>query len=182
MERGGNAKMITIIDVCKDRLHYLEFVKPIVDIVRNLGMEFEIIELEDLNGKVKGNKMIICGTSLIDFDYLNYWQKLLFLKDFDKPVLGICAGMQLLCKIYEGKLKESKFIGMNKKKLNKEFLGIKGEKEVYELHGKVCEFGNDWEKIDKDGECVYHRAREKYGVLFHPEVRNKEMIKRFVEL
>ena len=30
-------------------------------------------------------------------------------------------------------------------------------------------------------EAVKHKKKELYGVLFHPEVRQKEMIKKFVD-
>ena len=34
----------------------------------------------------------------------------------------------------------------------------------------------------EEAEIIKHKEKETYGVIFHPEVRNKEIIKKFLEL
>ncbi|MBI2004350.1 hypothetical protein HYS72_02700 [Candidatus Pacearchaeota archaeon] len=67
--------MILIINICKEKLHYFEFVKPIEDILRKENIEYQTIYYKKLTDKEllnkKLEKIIICGTSLKDNEYLN---------------------------------------------------------------------------------------------------------------
>ena len=61
-------KHILIVNICKEKLHYLEFVKPIEDILSSSGSKFFVkhyleIKKSDLE---KADNIIICGTSLFD--------------------------------------------------------------------------------------------------------------------
>ena len=63
--------MILIINICKEKLHYYEFVKPIEDIVKAYELKYftkhyKEIGKKDLN---KCSKIIICGTSLKDNEF-----------------------------------------------------------------------------------------------------------------
>jgi len=92
--------------------------------------------------------------------------------------------MQIIGMCYGGKLKKKLEIGYFCEKFNKEFFGISGDVEVYHLHNNYIEFPDDFE-VFSDGEipqAVKHKTKEVYGVLFHPEVRHKEMIERFIGL
>ena len=112
--------MILIINICKEKLHYLEFVKPIEDILRKEKIEFQTIYYKKLTDKEllnkKLNKIIICGTSLKDNEYLenlNYFKWIKYSK-LNKPILGICGGMQIISLIFGGVLVENKEIGQLK--------------------------------------------------------------------
>src|SRR3989338_5732457 len=134
-------KMILIINICEERLHYLEFVKPIEDILRKEKIEYQTIYYKKITDKEllnkKLNKIIICGTSLKDSEYLenlNYFKWIKFPK-LNKPILGICGGMQIISLIFGGVLVENKEIGQIKIQFEKEFLNFKPSlKEVYLLH------------------------------------------------
>ena len=102
------------------------------------------------------------------------------------PVLGICAGMQVLGVIYDVPLTECKLIGQNYIDVLKDddVLGIKkGKLKVYDLHKYSVKENKGIEIIAKSGDCVeiakfsnYH-----YGVAFHPEVMNENIIKNFIK-
>ena len=178
--------MILIINICKEKLHYYEFVKPVEDILQENGAKYflkhysEITE-EDLK---KADKIIICGTSPYDNEFIGSSEKFDWLRDVDKPVLGICGGMEIIGLIFGGKLKKKTEIGFYTEKFFKYFLGLKGEKEVYHLHNYHVLFGDDFEVFSKSGnvvQAVKYKDKNIYGVLFHPEVRNKEMIVRFAK-
>lgn len=185
--------MILILSLCKEKLHELEFVKPIEKIVKenHLVKSYKDITIGDLK---KADKVILSGTSLKDFDYLGDLDNFLWIKDFDKPLLGICAGMQVLVHHLGGELSrddrsiiEHIEIGINTVKFNKTFLGIpKGKSEVYSLHRLgVGEIGKNFDvyaKSDKDIQAVKHKSKDIYGVLFHPEVYNHEVIEEFAKL
>ncbi len=178
--------MILIISTCDHKFHELEFVKPIEDILRNNKTKFITFHYKNLNkNKIqKAEKIIICGTSLQDNQIvadLNYFK---FLKTTNKPVLGICAGMQLIGLINNAGLKSKIEIGLIPEEFKKPFLGLKGKKPVYHIHRKYVEFQKlkDFEiyTTTKIPEAVKHKTKPIYGVLFHPEVRNKQVITNFL--
>jgi len=178
--------MILIINICKEKLHYFEFVKPIEDILKNNNIKFftkdyTLINKEDLK---KANKVIICGTSLKNNKFIEDLDKFSWIEEFNKPILGICGGMQIILLLYGGELKKEKEIGFSKENFKKEFLGVEGEVEVYHLHNNSVDFfwGRHFDVFSsgKIVQAIKHKEKEIYGVLFHPEVRNKQMILEFV--
>src|SRR3989338_3023769 len=134
---------ILIINICKEKLHYFEFVKPIEDILKNSNQKTKNIKfftkhytkLNSLDVD-KADRIIICGTSLKDNDFAKDENIATFnwIKPHAKPILGICGGLH--------------FISYTKSKIP---------------------------------QAIKHETGEIYGVLFHPEVRNKELILYFVK-
>ena len=183
--------MILIINICKEKLHYYEFVKPIEDILRKENIEYQTIYYKKITDKEllnkKLEKIIICGTSLKDNEYLenlDYFKWIKFPK-LNKPIFGICGGMQILSLVFGGILVENKEIGQIKIKFEKEFFNFKPSlKEVYLLHNYAV-INNDFEVFANSQEfkipqAIKHKTKPIYGVLFHPEVRNKEIILSFI--
>ena len=159
--------MILIVNICKEKLHFYEFVKPIEDILRKNKKQFftkHYKKITDKNLK-KADKVIICGTSLKDNDFLDNLNKFIWIKSYKKPIFGICGGAHVIGLILGNELKEKKEIGLKKTNI-RNFRGINGEREVYHLH--------QFYVLPE----IYHN-RNIYATLFHPEVRNKEMIMNF---
>jgi GMP synthase (glutamine-hydrolysing) len=188
--------MILIISLCKEKLHDLEFVKPIEKVVSSLGEKCSVknyIEVAKTDLE-KADKVLLSGTSLMDFDYFNHMDKFSWLKDCEKPVLGICAGMEIIVHEFGGKIegdgkkvKDKVEIGANSVNFEKDFLGIsKGKHKVYSLHQLgVRKVGKNFEvyaKSNKGIQAIKHRSKGIYGVLFHPEVYNHEVIENFVKI
>ena len=189
MENGGESemkgKMILIINICKEKLHYFEFVKPVLDILEKNKISYFTkhyfdLKNDDLN---KADKVIICGTSLFDNEFVKDINRFLWLKDFEKPVFGICGGMQIIGLVFGGELKRKAEIGFYCGDFKKEFFGVSREQEVYHLHNFYVDFSklNDFEIYSENKviQAVKHRDKEIYGVLFHPEVRQKSLIRNF---
>lgn len=178
--------MILIINICKEKLHYYEFVKPIEDILKKNKIKFNTVHYLQLtkDGLEKYNKIIICGTSLRDNRFIEDFGFFKWIKNFENPVLGICGGMQIIQLVFGGKFGKEKEIGFYKEKFKKEFLGLKGEIEVYHLHNNYASLPKDFEEFtsSKIPQAIKQKSRMVYGVLFHPEVRNKEVVERFVML
>jgi GMP synthase-like glutamine amidotransferase len=186
MEDGDRNSMILIIKICKISFHYFEFVKPIEDILKKINKEFITIHYNELTHYLisKADKVIICGTSLRDNSFLLDFEKFNWIKEYEKPVLGICGGMHLLGLVYDGKLKKTQEIGLKKIEFKEKFFDLAGKIEVYELHNLYVE-SKSFEVVAKSEKCpqvVKHKHKPFYAVLFHPEVRNKKLIERFVKI
>ncbi|MEK6914427.1 MAG: gamma-glutamyl-gamma-aminobutyrate hydrolase family protein [Nanoarchaeota archaeon] len=175
-------KNILIINICKEKLHYYEFVKPIEDILDSINEKYFTKNYKEINKKdlEKASHVIICGTSLFDNKFINDISDFSWIINYEKPILGICGGMQIIGLIYGGKLKRKTEIGFYFENFNKEFFGIVGENQVYHLHNNYIDFYRlkDFEIFSKSkiSQAVKHRKKNIYGVLFHPEVRQKEII------
>ena len=89
--------MILVVDMNwkKDSLAFNEFVSPIVSAVQPLE-ECTVKHFLDVNPQELGGygKIVLSGTALKDHATLKQVDKFSWVKAFDKPVLGICAGMQ----------------------------------------------------------------------------------------
>lgn len=175
--------MILLISTCKEKLHELEFVKPVEKILKT---KFKTTPYSKLTPKLisSSDKIIICGTSLKDNEFLNHLNSFRWIASTNKPILGICAGMQIISLIFSAKIKEKTEIGFFKENFQKEFLGLKDEQEVYHLHNNYVSLPKNFEKFtsSKIPQAIEHKEKEIYGVLFHPEVRNKILIEEFSKL
>ena len=178
--------MILIINICSHNLHYFEFVKPIEDVLIKNNFEFETRFYKELKPELisEVDKIIISGTSIKDNNFLKNLNFFKWIKDFEKPILGICGGMHILGLIYNGKIKKQQEIGLTQVDFKDEFLGLKENVEVYELHN-YCIESNEFEIFAESRNCrqaTKHKYKPFYGVLFHPEVRNKNLIVDFGKL
>lgn len=178
--------MILIVDVCSDRLSYFEFVKPVEDIAENecvdsLTRHFLSLCDRDVD---QAKKVVVCGTALKDFKYLSCLERFEWMRKTDKPVLGICAGMQILSRLFDGRLVEKTRIGRHKVKVVcRNDLTSKDELYSYFLNSKAVEPNEDFVTLGESGSlhCIIkHRQRRLYGCLFHPEVLNPEIIRNFL--
>jgi len=177
--------MILIISTCAEKFHELEFVKPIEKILLENKISFFTEHYSKLTEKdlKKANKIIICGTSLKDNEFLNNLKKFNWIKTDNKPILGICAGMQIISLIFGTKIKTKTEIGFYKENFTKEFLSLIGEHEVYHLHNNYATLPKNFISLTKSKipQAIKHKQKEIYGVLFHPEVRNKKLIENFIK-
>lgn len=91
--------MIMIVDMNwkKNSLAFNEFVLPIASLIQPLEecvvKHFLDVASTELNGF---NKIVLSGTALKDHATLKQFDKFNWIKLYDKPILGICAGMQTI--------------------------------------------------------------------------------------
>lgn len=163
-----------IISVCKNKLHEYEFVYPIT----NLYPEAQIYHYKNLQREFETTEpIIICGTSLKDNEFLNDIEAFDWIKTCKAPIIGICAGAQIICKVLWGSLISNLEIGMveinGKNPLPTKF-------NAYTLHSKGIEAPSDFEIIAKNNTTQAFRKDNKIGLLFHPEVRNKDFFDKLL--
>ncbi len=178
--------MILIIDMNykKNSLGFDEFVSPITLIVKSQG-DFSIKHYLEVTSQdlAESDKIILSGTTLKDTATLNHSEKFMWLKETDKPVLGICAGMQTIGLVFGCRLTRCLEIGMTKISTIKENPLFNGDFEAYSLHSYCLEDLVDFEVWARSAKCIQaikHKEKQISGVLFHPEVRNPNMLKQFI--
>lgn len=113
-----------------------------------------------------------------------------------KPILGICYGMQLLCAMHGGTVKkgENREDGQDCIDVNTSaaiFNGLETKQKVLLTHGdSIVYAGDSLEVIAKSSlniiAAVQHKSKPLYGVQFHPEVEltehGKDIFKNFLLL
>ena len=174
---------ILLISTCKEKLCEYEFVKPIIEIIKSF--DYDIINyrnLETLDFQIY-DKVIICGTSLQDNDYLNYLFDFNRLKNRGKDILGICSGFQIICSMFDEEIIVQEEIGMVNVETQIKNPLASGNFQAYNMHNfsvdEVTSF-NVLAKSVNTIQMISHKKINVFGVSFHPEVRNQEIITNFL--
>jgi GMP synthase-like glutamine amidotransferase len=174
--------MILIVDMnFNGSLGFYEFVLPLCEIVKPL--EYEVKHYLEVTDVKTYEKIILSGTALKDFEYLKHIKSFEWIRTCDMPILGICAGMQAIGMVFGSLLTPCKEIGMTEVETVKENYLFSSAFRAYELHNLGVEPSDVFEMLAMSKKCIQgikHKEKDFYSVLFHPEVRNKEIIRRFV--
>ena len=180
--------MILVVDMnCKkDSLAYFEFVLPILSIAENLDQcvakHYSQVTNADLDSC---DRIILSATPLKDNVTLSQPEKFVWLKTVDKPVLGICAGMQTIGAVFDLRLPKCIEIGMKQMSTISDNALLSSTFKAYSLHNYSVDSSEEFEVLAESATCLQalkHKKKPIYGVLFHPEVRNEEIVKRFIQL
>jgi GMP synthase (glutamine-hydrolysing) len=180
--------MILVVDMNwkADSLAFNEFVAPIVSVVQPIEDCRVKHFLEITSGNLEGcTKVVLSGTALKDQATLKKVDKFNWVKTCGKPILGICAGMQTISLVYEEPLTRCLQIGMAEIATLRENPLFQGDFKAYTLHNYSVGLCQSFEVIAQSTKCIQaikHKQKNIYGVLFHPEVRNQEILKRFIQL
>jgi GMP synthase-like glutamine amidotransferase len=180
--------MILVVDMNWKRcsLGYFEFVQPILEVAQKLDqcivkhwLDLEEPDIDVCNG------VILSGTALKDVETLGNLERFQWLKTTNKPVLGICAGMETIGAVYGTQLEPSLEIGMTQVKTVKDNPLAQGNFRAYSLHSigvGSSDMFEVWAKSEKCNQIIKHKTKPLFGVLFHPEVRNPQIIDRFWQI
>ncbi len=178
--------MILVVDMnCKkNSLGFYEFVLPIVSVAKDFDecvvKHYAELRSEDIR---ECDCIILSGTPLKDNATLSEPEKFEWIKTCGKPLLGICAGMQTIGLAFGLLPKRCLGIGMTKITTVKANPLFASEFEAYALHNFSVDASSEFQVLAESTQCIQaikHKQRDVYGVLFHPEVRNKEIIQRFI--
>jgi len=178
--------MILVVDMNfkKSSLGCLEFVQPILSTISDLDVCIakHYIDIGQ-NELAKCDAAILSGTPLKDNTTLNHLEKFRWVKSGNKPVLGICAGFQTIGLVFGACLKKCLGIGMTEITTLQSNILFSSQFKAYTLHNFSIEPTDEFDTLAESTQCIQafkHKRRNIYGVLFHPEVRNKEILRRFV--
>lgn len=183
--------MILVLDLSfrPGSLSAEEFVGPVDRIARREGKATLIRHYTDIAPRdlASVDAAILCGTALADFGYLGRLERFAWLPSFPRPVLGICAGMQVITRVFGGEVTPEVRIGMAWHEViaRDPLLAGKGRFEAYELHTLSVVPPASFRTLAASASgpaIIRHRERPVYGVMFHPEVRNEWLIQRFLSL
>jgi GMP synthase-like glutamine amidotransferase len=182
--------MILLVDLCyrPRSLSYPEFVSPIHRIVKSIGRYAQAAHYAELDLLPPGiSGVILCGTALKDNGYLKHLDRFRWLEAVGVPVLGICAGMQVLGSLLGGEVGEAPEIGMKEVKVMQEdeILGDARIISAYELHNLGVTLPPGCNELARSDSCLQafrHPEKQWWGVMFHPEVRNEWVVERFVRV
>jgi GMP synthase-like glutamine amidotransferase len=178
--------MILVVDMNfkKNSLGFTEFVSPIISIAEELDecvvRHYSEVRQEDTRNC---SKLILSGTALKDNATLKQTEKFEWIKDCDKPVLGICAGMQTIGLVFGSRLEKCLEIGMTQITTLMANSLFSSSFKAYSLHNYSIQPSLGFDVLAESTKCmqaVKHKEKAIYGVLFHPEVRNKEIIQNFI--
>lgn len=180
--------MILIVDMSykRDSLGYNEFVLPIVSILEPLERcvvkHFLNVDHSDLESC---SKIILSGTTLKDFEAQKHLDNFQWIKTSKKPILGVCAGMQVTSLVYSVPLMPCLQVGMTEITTQKVNPLFSGTFQAYALHTYTINSSETFEVLAKSSKCVQavkHKQKSIYGVLFHPEVRNQNILQNFIKV
>jgi GMP synthase-like glutamine amidotransferase len=181
--------VILLVDLCyrENSLGFEEFVLPIRRIVGRCGFATRGIHYSrprEITGPdAKG--IILCGTPVADNRFLADIRDFGWVAGCTVPLLGICAGMEVLTLVHGGTLENCGEIGMTPIRVTGKDPLLDGihDFEAYELHGFGCRPPPEFRVFAESGSCVQmmrHESLPHIGVMFHPEVRNEWVVERFL--
>ncbi len=182
---------VLLADLCyeKNSLSQYEFVHPVREAMEKFGFPCKIChytEIDD-NVLVSSDRVILCGTALKDNAYMEQINSFYWLKDLKKPILGICAGMQVISALFGGSVVPHPAIGLNTIEITRSspLLGEPRQVEGYYLHNFAATLPEGFLSLAGETgipEAFRHCALPIYGIMFHPEVRNRWILERFANL
>jgi ABC transporter with metal-binding/Fe-S-binding domain ATP-binding protein len=195
--RGGSQKMqpvkghILLIDLCfeKDSLSHYEFVLPIRDALERAGAYCDVRHYEEFASLeiARYDRIVLCGTALKDNEYAEHLHYFSWIKDCKKPILGICAGMQVIGAVYGGSIAANRAVGLEEIEIIRAspLLGEPRRIDGYHLHNYAVTLPQELALLagSVDAAEAFQRGDDPvYGIIFHPEVRNRWILERFTHL
>ena len=186
--------MILIVDMNnkKDSLVAVEFINPIISIIKDKDDDkdnndnFKVIHYSEIKNTDidKSDKIILSGTNLKDNRFIDDKDCFSWIKTCEKPILGICAGMEIIALTFDASLKPCKEIGLIEIRTKKTNPLFTGKFSAYSIHNYSVDAQEEhFDILAESEDCIHaikHKTKDIYGLIFHPEVKNKDILEKFV--
>jgi GMP synthase (glutamine-hydrolysing) len=170
-----------------------EFAKPIEKIVEDVGSSSVFIEYKEcLNFNFNEfDGAILTGSPQGDDIIEHHLPYFRWIQNFDKPVLGICAGHHITGFMYGSKIlrSEEPESGDFEVEILKEdplFEGLSNLFKVKQMHNDSVTLPDEFELLASSEICknqlMKHKTKPLYSCQFHPEFYNHQLIRNFISL
>jgi len=169
--------MILILSTVSDELLYYEFVKPLERIISKID-SYDVVNYMENYDPFKYDKVVISGTAIKDFGYLDKLDRFNWILNYNKNIVGICAGSQIIARLYGMELIDREIIGIKHVKCRDYGYGSKFL--AYFIITKIPQYNSNVDPLCllENGLPVGFKilGTNKYGFLFHPEVYNEPLL------
>jgi GMP synthase (glutamine-hydrolysing) len=182
---------ILIVNNAEKGIH--EYIRPLEKIVSETGFTFETIEYRDCLDfdfeKVEG--IIMSGSPQGDDIVEHHLPFFQWLKAYEKPVLGICAGHHITGYLYgsellRGEEPESGDFPVEILEDDPLFSGLPQKITVKQMHNDSISLPPGFELLATSKTChnqiMKHSNKPLYTCQFHPEYYNKNLIQNFLKI
>jgi GMP synthase (glutamine-hydrolysing) len=152
--------------------------------LREIGCDTNIISNTASVDGLDADGLVLSGGALtVDLASEKLGNCVSIIKRFSGPILGICAGHQILALVHNGKVGSSLIseYGLTKVKVvecDDLFRGVPQEFVVWESHNDEVKCAPECRLLAESMNCkvqaVKYIGKAHYGVQFHPEVNNTE--------
>lgn len=179
-----------------------QLTKLIARRIREMGVFCEIIPFNKVNKKLiieKKPRALIFSGGPASVEKKNSPKVDRFVYDLKIPILGICYGLQLICKNFNGKIESTKFREFGKANIRlindsdllRNIYKRNNDYQVWMSHSdSVINLPDGFEAVASSNNskfAIIQNSKKKiYGLQFHPEVNNTEkgekIIKNFIFL
>lgn len=170
-----------------------EFAAPIEQLVLDAGSTPDFIEYAacaDIN-LTEFDGIILTGSPQGDDIVEHHAPFFRWIKDFEKPVLGICAGHHVTGYLYGSELlrsqePESGDFEVEIVKTDPLFKNLPQKFTVKQMHNDSITLPNDFELLLTSASCknqlMKHKNKPLYSCQFHPEYFNHQLILNYISL
>jgi len=157
--------------------------------LRDLDVETQIIanstpleKLKDVDGLVLSGGSMRVGKGESDACEVG-GNNIVYAKEFGKPVLGICAGFQIIAQAYGGTVKPAKTPEFGAVELEIDFAddlfaSLSKRFTVWASHNDEVASAPHFITLAHSKDCAIHAFKHNslpiYGTLFHPEVQHTQ--------
>lgn len=170
-----------------------EFADPIKKIVVESGSSFQFLEYKNaLNFNFdEFDGAILTGSPQGDDIVEHHLPYFLWVKNFAKPIFGICAGHHIVGFIYGAKLlrseePESGDFELEIIKNDQLFNGLPKKFTVRQMHNDSITLPHDFQLLASSKTCknqlMKHQNKTIYTSQFHPEFYNRKLLENFIKL
>lgn len=183
--------MLLIINTA-DMINDERYVKPIKEVLGKRVFVRHMLEVKEIPENI--SKIIIAGNSIFSSNLSVGQIRNVFkwLDDFDKPVLGICAGQQIIAQYFGSRVSRHDARGLKKfvvKHRDKILKDVKSKFNGYVSHNFAVPCPKDFEVLARANTMkvipeylAKHKTRPIYITTFHPEFSEKQIIENFSNL
>ncbi len=170
-----------------------EFTEPLVKIVKTAGYRPTVIDYAQCTEQILADTdgVIISGSPQGDDIVEHHLPWFTWLKTFEKPVLGICAGHHITGFLFGSELlrsEEPESGDFEVQILNDDaiFRGFGKQFTVRQMHNDSITLPDDFVQLATSYICrnqlMKHRHKRLYTCQFHPEYYNYKLIGNFLNL